>query len=358
VESRVPEGKAPLRINMDETSLCLFQGGGKGNVITRKRRAPAAGGPAQKASRALRRTCLTHIAFVCDRPELQPLLPQVIIGNCKTFLLRDWPALLGASPGNVYLLRQKSAWNNRDTCCRVVRMLAEVLRPHLGQFQPVLTMDCCKVHLHRSIVMTCNAVGVWLVVVPAKLTWLLQPCDTHAFQPFKLALRASYQARRAGHAAGELGINEFLECVYEAIRTVLQGRRWGPAFDADGFGGRQAAVSTRVLRQMGLDHLPAVPSTEPSAGQIAACMPRRSRVPAASFLRPFAARRPVPLGRRLLPWPRAAAAAGGSSGGAVAVSGAFGDEGGAVALAGGRGPRTRAEHAAAARAAPPGLRMA
>ena len=35
---RVPPGLELLRINLDETAVCLFQGGGKGTVICRKRR--------------------------------------------------------------------------------------------------------------------------------------------------------------------------------------------------------------------------------------------------------------------------------------------------------------------------------
>ena len=80
--ARVPDGKAALRINMDETSVCLWQGGGKGTVICRKRRAPDGPEPAERVSRAKRRACLTHVAFICDRPELQPILPQVLVGKC------------------------------------------------------------------------------------------------------------------------------------------------------------------------------------------------------------------------------------------------------------------------------------
>ena len=41
--------------------------------------------PHESASRAKRRACLTHVAFIRDRPDIQPLLPQVLIGNETTF---------------------------------------------------------------------------------------------------------------------------------------------------------------------------------------------------------------------------------------------------------------------------------
>ena len=50
--ARVPSGKAPLRIHVDETSVCLFQGGGKGTIVFNKRKDPPAMEPHESASRA------------------------------------------------------------------------------------------------------------------------------------------------------------------------------------------------------------------------------------------------------------------------------------------------------------------
>ena len=120
-------------MNVDETSVCLFQGTAKGTVMARKRKfndATANDGPrepAQKVNRNTRRTCLTHVAFVCDRPDTQRLLPQMVIGSEHTLTARDWPALLGRAPRNVYIVRQKSAWNNYELVagqgdCSLVRL--------------------------------------------------------------------------------------------------------------------------------------------------------------------------------------------------------------------------------------------
>ena len=345
---------------MDETSVCLVPGVARGNIFFRKRRSPPTEEPVQRAKRSKQRTCLTHVAFVCDRTDLQPLLPQVLIGNCATFLQRDWAALTAACPANVHLIRQKSAWNNHETFSRIIRMVAAALRPNLDRFQPILFMDAFRPHLHKRVLNTCHAVGIWPIILPAKLTWLLQPCDTHAFQAYKLHLRAVYQARRGESATGELTVSEFLPCVYDTIRAVLQGKRWSTAFDSDGFGQQQAALSVYVQRQMQVDGPPAVPSCEPSAAQISLCLPARAGIPAADFLRPFRAPRgvpalppAVPVGRRLLP-PRRGAIAPAPSAGAVLVPRAVvgkGSGGEVVAVARAtRAPRTRAEHRAAAAA--------
>ena len=55
----------------------------------------------QNVSRAKQRTCLTHVAFICDRSDLQPLLPQVLIGNEATFKSREMGDLRAECPPNV-----------------------------------------------------------------------------------------------------------------------------------------------------------------------------------------------------------------------------------------------------------------
>ena len=344
--SRAPAGKSILRINIDETSVCLFQGTGKGTVFYSKKRQGPDAEPTQPASRNKRRTCLTHVAIICDNPRLQPLLPQYIIGNSQTFLQRDWPALLAAAPGNVVLIRQKSAWNNVTLFVQILHRLGTLLRPYLLSCQPVLLLDACRLHCARPVLQACLRSHLWLVFVPAKLTWLLQPCDTHAFQRYKLVLRNAYQAKRATSIGGELTIGEFLECMYRAIRSVLQGERWGLAFDRDGFGQNQTQVSTYIRRQAQLEAGFAAPAVRPSEEQLRLCFPQRARVHMPSVLpaAPAALALPrPPVGFRL--FPRLSLDSAGVEGGEVGLQGRRPGAASAMPRAvAARSPRTRREH--------------
>ena len=267
---------------MDETSVCLFQGGSKGNVIVRKRKitdqaldgAAASMEPAQKVSRSMRRTCMTHVAFVCDRPDIQPLLPQVVIGNEHTFPAAAFAGLLGRAPRNVHLVRQKSAWNNSALFVLLLKALAAVLAPYLGELQPILLMDACKVHSAQAVLRACWAGKLWPILVPARLTWLLQPCDTHAFLKYKEVLKAEYQKARASTSDGQLNIGQFLDALYGTIRATLQGRRWALAFDEDGFGHCQSLLSSFALRQLGCDRPPFVSNALPNPEQVQLCLPK------------------------------------------------------------------------------------
>ena len=190
----------------------------------------------------------------------------------------------------MHLVRQKSAWNNSALFVMILKALAAVLTPYLDELQPVLLMDACKVHSTQAVLQACWAGNLWPVLVPARLTWLLQPCDTHAFLRYKEVLKAQYQKARASTADGQLTIGQFLGALYSTIRSTLQGRRWALAFDEDGFGHGQSLLSSFALRQLECDRPPFVPNALPSAEQVQLCLPKGKAAAkaAGSILRPMA----------------------------------------------------------------------
>ena len=82
---------------------------------------------------------------------------------------------------------------------------------------------------------------MWLLVIPPQMTKWLQPLDTHWFALYKTELILAYQEARVRSLSdsGDLNMGEFLGCVYQTIRRVLEGRpeALARAFDQDGFWG-------------------------------------------------------------------------------------------------------------------------
>ena len=83
---------------------------------------------------------------MCDKPDIQPLLPQVVVGNGAAFLVKDFVALQAASPRYVHLANQKNAWNNLMPMARSITILAFALRRHLVESQPILLLDASQTH--------------------------------------------------------------------------------------------------------------------------------------------------------------------------------------------------------------------
>ena len=98
----LPPGKQILHVNMDETSVPAFHGQEVGNITEWKKRGRAAE-PVTFADRKKRRSAYTHCAFICDDPQIQPLLPQLILASEATMTVRDLTQILQHCPANVFM---------------------------------------------------------------------------------------------------------------------------------------------------------------------------------------------------------------------------------------------------------------
>ena len=287
-------GKEVLKINLDETSICLYQGDVKGNAFMKKR---CGREPVQKVGRGKRRCCLTHVAFVCNRPDVQRLLPHILIGNCRTFRAKDMASLRRVCPPNVKLIRQKSAWNNHLLCAQIMQWFGAALAPFMERMQPILLLDAVRVHIKSNVISACVRACIFPIVVPARMTWLLQPLDTHVFLGFKRHLRKTYQAARVHSYDGDIDTGSFLACVYETIAYVFEAHQWAFAFTKDGYGPRQAGISSYIREQLGIEAPLQITAASPTEEQLKLCFPRGARLPIDALF-PLYGPAPAPIALR------------------------------------------------------------
>ena len=186
-----------VRINLDETRVLFYVRSGVGNVamVRGAGARPARARPRQIASKGGQRAAMTHVGIVCDDTSLQGYLPQVFIASDRLILARDVLATEADLPPYTYLLRGTSSWNSTEKMVHVIRLLGTVLRARAPDALPILSMDAVRLHLGERVLRECARWGIRVVVVPAKLTWLLQQLDTHVFAKMKRALRDAYQER-------------------------------------------------------------------------------------------------------------------------------------------------------------------
>jgi hypothetical protein len=287
VQGQIPEGKRPLLMNLDETRVTWYFGGGKGNVLVSRRhgRRPA---PVQRATKTQLRSGLTHAALICDRPDVQAVLPQVFFHNEHFPTLRSLRATASEHPPNVVFIRQKSSWTNVSNLCDILRRVAASVAPWKSEFQPVLLLDCARQHVHWRVAAAAVRGGIWLVFVPAKLTWLLQPCDTHVFAAYKAFAQARYGEILAAAPSQEVSQEDWLRLLGHIVRVFLQGRVWHSAFLQNGFGAQgQGGVRQEILAELGGELLPASSAERPSADHLRTLFPGGWNVPAKHFWKPF-----------------------------------------------------------------------
>ena len=187
-------GKPLLRINLDETRIGLHFSAPRGlqaRAVSRR---------AQKAKARRRKTVVqnvplgkkragfTHVAMICDDTSLQPRLPQILLGNEAIFPVATLDALRPTLPPNVRLWRRRSGWVTKDLLRDIIRELAIALGELTATHTVVLLLDTASMHICPRAIGMAARHGICMQYIPAKMTWLLQPLDTHVFARYKLHL--------------------------------------------------------------------------------------------------------------------------------------------------------------------------
>ena len=281
-------GKVPLRLNLDETSVPVVFTGGKGNIMVHKgAKAWRRMMPRQRASQAEKRTFLTHVGIICDDPAVQPLLPQVIFVRTGSISIALWAALAATLPSNVYVKRMPRAWNNAQQHCLIIRILGLILEPFTATRQIILSFDAAGMHVHNDVLNEMAAAHFWYLLIPARLTWLLQPLDTHAFSRYKAWLRTRFQDHMC--AGGDIAhmTSNMIRLVVACTRSVLQGHNWTFAFAQDGLTGDLSQVSSYIREQLRWDVIPHMPSTRPTIAELTLVWPRNRVLHPVTAFKPF-----------------------------------------------------------------------
>ena len=235
-----------------------------------------------------RRCGFTHVAMICDDTSLQPRLPQILIGNEAIFPVAKLESVRPSLPPNIRLWRRKTGWVTAEVMRDIVRELSAALGELTATRTVVLLLDTAPVHLGERFINMAARHKIAVQIIPAKMTWLLQPLDTHAFARFKMHLMHQYRTQLLRSARGECELTAVLESVILAIRHVLQGVAWAYAFDGNGFGTNgQAHLRTRILKEMEWERLPELPARLPEYADLTSVFPRRRKIPLAAMLRPY-----------------------------------------------------------------------
>jgi hypothetical protein len=279
-------GREPLFINLDETAVPRASPQAIGMVVGR-RWWPAAYKPVQRVSKSHMRSMVTHVGLCTHNSEVQGRLPQIFVGNKHSFTLDLLASISQVAPSKVKFWREKSSWNNSFLMMDILREIALVMT-EFPQFQPILVMDCAGIHFAKRVLSAASALGIWIVPVPARCTFLLQPCDTHVFSPYKAFLRRAF--RECKDESGNVTPEAWARTLIEVATVFLCGRSWAHAFEQTGIIGTRQHLTREVASVDA--QLPVAPFLAPSVRMVQDLWPRNRQVPYSQLLS-------EPLGRRV-----------------------------------------------------------
>ena len=237
----------------------------------------------QPIASAHNRVNFTHFATICNVPEIQPHLPHVIFVSAASLRVPDWHRICASLPPNVYLKRMPSAWNSADQQRVINRLIRASLEPFMARYQPIVYFDTAPAHMRPEVLHDLPGLGLWYALIPPRMTWMLQPLDSHAFQKYKWYLKTNFQNELA-EGADRVAIEYMVGLVVRAIRYVLQRYRWAPAFEQNGLTGDHTKVSAYIRRHIQTEVLEPFSTDAPTMDALRLCWPRARVFPIAEVM--------------------------------------------------------------------------
>ena len=218
------------------------------------------------------------MALISNEPSAQALLPQVLFFASRHLSWKNWTELQAVLPNNVYLRRQVSGWSNTEQHKVIIRILKLALEPLLATMQPILAFDAAPLHLHPEVIELLGELGIWWLLIPKKLTWLLQPLDTHTFSKYKRYIRNRWLDTIVAQQ-GRRNVKDVVVIVVGSIQTVLEGNSWTTVFKANGLAEDTLLVSKYIKDQLEWPELPAIVAGPPTEDDPKRAWPVSRRVP-------------------------------------------------------------------------------
>lgn len=217
----------PVVLNMDETNMSnikreklgvVMQGGPHGTVMQESR-----------MDGAIPRTSL--IATVSSVADLQKHLPQIRLVRTRGGQVPSRATManyaVAGSPQIAW--HGGTGWISVPIMLEYLRQVARQCREHLPGRPVVLVMDAHPCHLATPVLRAAWRLGMHVVIIPAKLTWALQPLDVSVFRTLKATTRQLEFDRRQASVGGVISKSERVIAHGDAIRMTLTRRDWSRA---------------------------------------------------------------------------------------------------------------------------------
>lgn len=237
-------------VNMDETMLGSIKEMKVGVVDARPDRHD---GRACLPARAggLPRTSLA--ASVCSDNAVQQVLPQIRLpsskhGRCPSKRALDTYADAGVP---VITWHGSAGWVTAQILQWYLLKLAAAVRSVRPDAAILLVWDCCPVHLSARVLQTARRCRINIVFVPGRMTWALQPLDTHVFAVLKQTIRKKEFAAKAETRCNRLPCGLRVRLHGAAIREVLVQRSWATVMQRAGLVSSGVALRASVTKLVG-----------------------------------------------------------------------------------------------------------
>jgi hypothetical protein len=205
----------------------------------------------ERVHRAGTRAHCTLVAFVTDDAALQKTLPQIFLPATKTRALsRVEQARFHEMEKPLEYWLGTGGWVTAELFKDILTRLRAACRQVRGNARILLWMDAASQHVGVDVLNHAARLHIYLVLVPAGLTWLMQPLDVYVFAKLKTAMRDGHRKLRAGREEGWLPAGEWITVTSQAVRSILVDKDWSMVFGKLGMGNDVGPTNERLRRYM------------------------------------------------------------------------------------------------------------
>ena len=221
---------------------------------------------------------MTLVAMVCNDPAVQKILPQVLMVKVKSMTAIQWQDVRRDLAPNMYIQRLPSSWMTGRRFTEVLKLLHEILRREgvLHACQPIVCFDAFRGHLDDTVFGWMGILHMWYLVIPAALTWLLQPLDVRVFPLFKHRYGQEWNKRHRQHP-DESYILLSIRSIKAAVGELFGQVDWSRAFTDLGLGG-DAPSQAHFGQTCDWDPLPPIERDRPTSDTLRLAWPRNCRL--------------------------------------------------------------------------------
>ncbi len=221
----------------------------------------------------------THIVAVCDDPLIQTLLPHILIVRTDMISAANATLLAAELASNVIIVRMQRAWTSEVVIREWFIRLRIALRRHRESVQFIVYSDAFKAHI-TSAIWEHVADNHWhYCLIPARLTWALQPCDAYVMAPYKRNLALSWHRSFLRTCIPSSAITQCIRCVNFVCKEFINKTHWKTAFEHIGLVGHQNLLSWNTLHKLEYVDIPLVTNDLPSLAQLQSVFPAGHDIP-------------------------------------------------------------------------------
>ena len=241
LHNRVFSGQPVVTVNLDESPLERQIAGRHGNVLSLPSESASRRHLVERIPRHDTHSHTTLVACVCDDPVLQTVLPQFFLPKDSILRVAEKERFRAMSPPLTYV-EGSSGWVTSANFCGILTTLRRVILHYRPGASVLVVMDAASQHLSADVLNHCARLRLSILPVPGRLTYLLQPLDSHVFATLKRELQLAQAEQRLRSTSGRLPPTAWITIMETVVRRVLCERTWVTSLRENGVLGDMSAV--------------------------------------------------------------------------------------------------------------------